>query len=156
MRDPVIARLQRLASGEGTAEDRGWLAGVVNRMAGGASWAAAIAAEQRNERDQLLRQLRIEHYGSLRDRPAAEAIATDLARYEAGAWRRDRFATTCPYRHATHKSGLWAVLSTGQKSLHKTQVIEIACANVRFAPVETGQNPGDDAAVVEYVEGAVG
>jgi hypothetical protein len=98
VRDPVISRLARINAGKGSREDHAWFGAVVERMAGGTTWQAAITAEARAERDRAICQLRIERYHHLRDRPAAdEALARDLGRYEASGWRRDRLAPSCPH-----------------------------------------------------------
>jgi len=49
----------------------------------------AVEVLARQERDRLLRRMRSEHYANyLRPRPAAEAMAKDLANFAASAWRR--------------------------------------------------------------------
>jgi hypothetical protein len=141
------ARLHRLAQGDAPEADRAWLRIVADRMATGSSWPAAAAAADRAERDDAIRELRHQHYRNLRPRPAAEAIATDLRRYECSAWRHDRRQAECPHPPGSHRAALWLVLAAGTGTIEYRQVFEIIVSVVQPDPLSTAQNIEDHAIV---------
>ena len=65
----------------------------------------------RTERARLITELRIEHYATLSDHAASEAIAADARRYIATSWPRDRETAAMPARYAgTPRETFWQAL----------------------------------------------
>lgn len=115
-----IARLRRIrdaaAAGMALGEDGPWLASGLDAYlrrapegltlpaaldlavpVGGAPWWRTDALARR---DDALRRLATEFYGSLPPRERAAAIGVSLRRYASTSWPRDRHLTVCPVRLA--------------------------------------------------------
>ena len=64
-----------------------------------------------DERDHFLRVAADRFCVGMSDRAAATMLRTKLARYQTGAWRRDRVEALCPTRHRSRIDELlWCVL----------------------------------------------
>ena len=69
-----------------------------------------------SKRDHLLREAARRFCAGMSDRQAAALLHARLARYRAGAWRRDRSEALCPQRLAGRLDALmWMVLKVSDR-----------------------------------------
>lgn len=118
----LAAVVSSLRTGTLSPEDREQLADMLDRIANGADAAAALGLKrspgQRTwrtcavlaERDRLLR-VAAARLAGLSITEQAMALHTELSRYHATAWQRERTYECCPERHAGKITELlWNIL----------------------------------------------
>ncbi|MFL9824106.1 hypothetical protein [Rhodoplanes sp. SY1] len=126
--DRIIATLRDRAPL--TAADRDFLAAVVEG-AGRVGLLDHIPIEVTStlqRRDDLIRSIAAKFFGAATVRARAAALAAALARYEAGAWRRDRAAEDNPRRPGTLEAMAWEVLRLHPRPLGAERVRQIIAA----------------------------
>jgi hypothetical protein len=102
------------------------------------------AIEKRHARDKQIRAIRCAFYGDLRPRPAADAIAKQVVRYESGQWRSDRQYKLLPDLHGI-RAELFKLLKIGAP----VSVSTIRRALVHDPPLSMSQTVGEDAAATD-------
>lgn len=71
-----------------------------------------------DQRDRLLREAATRFHGGLPKAAQAQRLHTQLMRYRASAWERERCAESCPGRHlGTIYEFLWRVLKLADRGL---------------------------------------
>lgn len=142
----TIARLRRIrdaaAAGVALGEDGPWLAAGLDAYlrrapqgltlpaaldlavpVGGTPWWRTDALARR---DDALRRLGGEFYGSLQPRDRAAAIGVALRRYASTSWPRDRHLTSCPARLiGTVGELLFAIMSASAVPMSDRQIARI-------------------------------
>jgi hypothetical protein len=86
-----------------------------------------------NEREALLRDAADRFCVGMSDRQAAAMLHAKLARYRAGAFRRDRSEPPCPARHrGTITEFLWKVLKVHHRLVSERLIMIDAVALTRL------------------------
>lgn len=109
--------LRRIAENRADETDLAWLRGRLSSYLDAPDQGLEAAlrldwpwwrVERRRQRDDIIRQLRAEHFAELSDWAAADAISTATRRYLTAGWRIDRERETPPAHPVT--ALLWAAL----------------------------------------------